>query len=371
MQAIAHALFLLIATGAAIDAPINNIPRSVHLLLLPLAAATMFIFGGRSRYMSTLFPSLCLLLFALFGSRLLTQAEAFAPPLAVRMANSIINHTLAGFALAGVLLIFRDNMKQKVHQTRELAQAVTRGELVALYQPQVDERGALLGAEALVRWQHPTRGLLSPAHFIALAEDSLLIHDIGQEILRQACALLREWQDDPLLREKTISVNVSQIQLFDKNFTATVRQILQDSGANPARLELELTESALSIDAELAKQTMWELRNEGIRWALDDFGTGFSSLALLRTLPVQKIKIDRQFVLDAQHSESGRGLLVKIVEIANVLGMEAIAEGVESQQKWELLVQLGSKQFQGFFFGRPQPPEALTLMARGHHRQNG
>ncbi len=364
---IAHSMLLLVVIKSMIDVPLDGIPRSIHLYFLPLGAAAFFVFRTESRYMSLVFPGLCVLSFVLFGARLVEfDMAAYAAPVDWRFGSSVANHVMSTLLLMGVLFIHREDVNAKISQARDLARAIARGEMLALYQPQVDATGRLIGAEALVRWQHPERGLLTPNHFIPLAEESLLIRDLGVDVLRQACELLRTWDKDPVLGHVIISVNVSPVQLLDPDFPATVRSVLKATGADPAHLELELTESALSIDLDLARANMWALRSVGVRWALDDFGSGFSSLSLLRSLPVQKIKIDRQFVADAAENESGRQLLAKIIEISEVLGMSAIAEGIENESQHALLASIGCREFQGYHFGRPQLPDALALRAREH-----
>lgn len=361
MVVVTHAMLLLVTCTAAIDAPTAAIPRSAHLFYLPLAAAAVFVFGSKSRYMGELFPALCVVLFVLFGARLLgVPLPEHVPPPAMRFGWSVLNNIASAALLAGVLIIYRTDKARQVARARDLAKAVSGQQIQLVYQPQVCAQGRPIGAEALVRWQHPTRGLLGPQAFIPLAEETHLIHDIGLEVLRQACLMLRRWDADPALRTLTIAVNVSPVQLYDPDFASAVQRVLDATGADPARLELELTESALGADRETARATMWRLRDMGIAWALDDFGTGFSSLSLLRTLPVQKIKIDRRFVADADDSESGRLLLAKIIEISDVLGMAALAEGVEQASQQQMLVALGCRRFQGFLFSRPLTEDAIT-----------
>ena len=163
-----------------------------------------------------------------------------------------------------------------------------------------------------------------------------------------------------MLQNKYIAVNVSPVQLIDDDFVSDVIQVVQAAGVDPGLIELELTESALSMDAEKASLKIQQLRDFGIRWALDDFGSGFSSLAILKSLPVQKIKIDRQFIKDAKSSESSKNLLKKILEISELMGMEAIVEGVEDHSQHTMLVDLGYSQFQGYLFGRPNPASEVT-----------
>lgn len=361
LAAIAHALLLIVMAISLIDSPIAGVPRSAHVYFLPLAIGVVFVFNQKDKYMGIIFPRLCLFLFAIFGVGLMDMdVSSISPPENIRWIGCISNYLFSTLVLACILKIYITNLNEKVDLAFNLAQAVSKNEIVVHYQIQVDKYGKSLGAEALVRWMHRERGLLSPDKFIPLAEESFLIRDIGLEVLRQSCNLLSEWSEDPLLQNKYIAVNVSPVQLIDDDFVSDVIQVVQAAAVDPGLIELELTESALSMDAEKASLKIQQLRDFGIRWALDDFGSGFSSLAILKSLPVQKIKIDRQFIKDAKSSESSKNLLKKILEISELMGMEAIVEGVEDHSQHTMLVDLGYSQFQGYLFGRPNPASDVT-----------
>jgi len=361
LAGIAHALLLIVIAISLIDSPIEDVPRSAHVYFLPLAIGVVFVFNQKDKYMGIIFPRLCLILFAIFGVGLMDMdVSSISPPENIRWIGCISNYLFSTLVLACILKIYIANLNAKVDLAFNLAQAVSKNEIVVHYQIQVDKDGNPLGAEALVRWMHRERGLLSPDKFIPLAEESFVIRDIGLEVLRQSCHLLREWSEDPLLQNKYIAVNVSPVQLIDDDFVSDVIKVVQAAGVDPGLIELELTESALSMDAEKASLKIQQLRDFGIRWALDDFGSGFSSLAILKSLPVQKIKIDRQFIKDAKSSESSKNLLKKILEISELMGMEAIVEGVEDHSQHTMLVDLGYSQFQGYLFGRPNPASDLT-----------
>lgn len=207
-----------------------------------------------------------------------------------------------------------------------------------------------------------------------MAEDSALICDLGLEVLRQGCETLNDWSRDPATRGLKLAVNVSPMQLLDDEFLAAGAALIRSSGINPGLLELELTESALSADATLVASRMTAFEKMGVTWALDDFGTGYSSLSTLRALPVRKLKIDRRFVDEAVKQEGARRLLGKIVEISQVMGMDALAEGVETIEQRDLLVSLGCTHFQGYLFARPMPGSAFRQWLVEHqspHRTAG
>lgn len=367
---VAHGILFAICSIALIDASIAWVPRSVHLFLLPLAAGAAFTFEPRERYGSTLFPLMCLAIFVAFATGALDWlGPGISPPLQVRAVGAITNTALSMTLLAAIFAIYRRDSGKRLRLERELGRAVRNGEIQVHYQPQVLASGAVTGVEALVRWRHPSGDLLPPDVFIPLAEESTLIRDIGLEVLRQACQTLVQWSADPDRQRLRVAVNISPAQLLDETFVTTVCAVIQSAGARPELLEFELTESAPCLDVTSVIQKMKALETFGVAWALDDFGTGYSSLATLRTLPVTKIKIDRQFVDEATSQERAQKLLEKIVEISQVMGMSALAEGVETHAQRDLLVGLGCRHFQGYLFARPMPLNALEIWLRGRPAQ--
>jgi EAL domain-containing protein (putative c-di-GMP-specific phosphodiesterase class I) len=225
-----------------------------------------------------------------------------------------------------------------------------------LYQPQLrlgDEQ--VYGAEALVRWNHPDRGLVSPADFIPLAESTGLIRELGHWVLRTACAQGRAWADAGH-GDLRIAVNLSAVEFMSDNLLSNVRGALAESGLQPEQLELEITESAIMADMEKAIATMQGLREIGVRLALDDFGTGFSSLAYLKRFPVQALKIDRSFVKEILFSAEDAAIATAVISLGQSLKLEVIAEGVEEPAQADHLRLAGCDCAQGFFFGRPVPP---------------
>lgn len=244
---------------------------------------------------------------------------------------------------------------------REMREGLQRGEFFLDYQPQVGRHGQLLGAEALLRWQHPQRGVVAPGEFIAQAESCGLILPLGRFVLRQACAQLAAWEQERQSPRVTLAVNVSARQLHGAEFVSDVLDALSESGADPTRLELELTESQLAEDVEAMIERMQQLREYGVRFALDDFGTGYSSLSYLKRLPLAHLKIDRSFVRELLSDSNDVAIVRTIVALGRSLELEVIAEGVESQEQLELLLQLGCENFQGYLLGRPGPPTALGL----------
>lgn len=236
---------------------------------------------------------------------------------------------------------------------RALRQALPNGELELYFQVQTNQQNTLLGAEVLLRWHNPVLGMVPPAEFIPLAEQTKLILPIGQWVLEQACARLSLWKTHPVLCNMRLAVNVSPVQFHRPDFVRQVKAILAESGANPLNLELELTENLVLEDVEEAILKMTELKEIGVRFSMDDFGTGYSSLQYIKRLPISQLKIDQSFVRDIL-TDSGDAMMVQtIVAMAHNFGYEVIAEGVEEHAQLSPLINIGCASFQGYLFGRP------------------
>jgi EAL domain-containing protein (putative c-di-GMP-specific phosphodiesterase class I) len=233
------------------------------------------------------------------------------------------------------------------------------GQLLLHYQVQVDEHGGAVGAEALIRWQHPQRGLVPPAQFIPLAEETGLVLPIGDWVLERACAVLARWRAVPALAPLRLSVNISARQFHQNDFVAHVRAAVARHDIDPRQLTLELTESMLLENVEETVETMRALRQLGVRFSLDDFGTGYSSLQYLKRLPLDQIKIDRSFVRDLAQDASDRAIVATIITMARGFGLDVIAEGVETEAQHRLLAERGCTRCQGYLFGRPVPLDAF------------
>ncbi len=241
----------------------------------------------------------------------------------------------------------------------ELRQCVSEQQLLLFYQLQVDQHGVALGAEALVRWLHPVKGLIPPAHFIDIAEESNLIIDIGNWVLDTACAQLKTWSAHPSTEGLTIAVNVSAHQFKQAQFVDLVTAAALRHGIEPSRLKLELTESVILEDVDGVIAKMHILKKLGFALSLDDFGTGYSSLSYLKLLPISQIKIDRSFVTDIETDPNDAVMVRSIIDLARNFNLAVIAEGVETPAQLDFLVRNGCREFQGFCFGKPVPIEAF------------
>jgi EAL domain-containing protein (putative c-di-GMP-specific phosphodiesterase class I) len=262
--------------------------------------------------------------------------------------------------------VFDDSMRERAVERLDLEgglrHALERGELRVLYQPQVElATGRIFGAEALLRWQHPDRGLVVPPLFIPIAEQTGLIVPIGAWVLEEACRQAAAWAGGD--RELTMSVNVSPRQLADEGFESAVEYALAASGLEPRLLCLEITESAVMADPDAATAALERLKRLGVRLAIDDFGVGYSSLSQLKTLlPVDTIKIDKSFVDGVLGEGEDQAIVDAVLRLAEGLGLAAVAEGVETRDQVDALLGMGCRLSQGFHFARPQTPADLERL---------
>ena len=245
-----------------------------------------------------------------------------------------------------------------------LREGMRKEQFLIYYQAQVDAKGCLTGSEALVRWQHPLRGMVSPAEFIPLAEETRLILPLGHWVLQAACTQLALWATRPKLAHLTVAVNVSAHQFRQSNFVDQVLAVLKNTGANPQRLKLELTESLLVSDVEDVIEKMVALKAEGVGFSLDDFGTGYSSLSYLKRLPLDQLKIDQSFVRDVLVDPNDASIARTIIALAQNLGLGVIAEGVETEAQHDFLARSGCHAYQGYFISRPLPIDGFEQFAQ-------
>lgn len=246
----------------------------------------------------------------------------------------------------------------------DLRGALALDQFVVYYQIQVNAANRPIGAEALLRWAHPERGLVSPAQFIPMAEDTGLILSIGRWVLQSACAQIKAWESNPLACDLQLAVNVSAHQFRQPDFVDQVKQELDRVAANAGRLKLELTESAVLDDVDDTTAKMNALRDIGVRFSMDDFGTGYSSLAYLTQLPLDQLKIDRSFVSTIETSRANAVIVQTIINMSITLGMQVIAEGVETDGQCAFLEHAGCRAYQGFLFSKPVPLERFEALLR-------
>ncbi|RFF30243.1 EAL domain-containing protein [Wenzhouxiangella sediminis] len=263
-----------------------------------------------------------------------------------------------------IFSFFDPEMQQVVAQEQtlesELRRAIAEEQFLLHYQPKVNRDREIVGLEALIRWQHPTRGLLSPGDFVPAAERTGLITPIEKWTLEQAIAQLARWRDHDAQRNWSISVNVASSQFYRDEFEIHLDSLLDHYGVDARQLILEFTESTLLHDVHAARDRILRLAKRGVRFSIDDFGTGYSSLAYLGRLPVHELKIDRSFVKDLDREPYNAAIVRMVIEMANILGMQVVAEGVETEAQYRFLTQQGCELLQGYLFGHPVPVEEIN-----------
>jgi len=279
--------------------------------------------------------------------------------IAMYQAKSAGRNTVRFFAPA-----LQHAVNARAAMEEDMRLAIKTGQFLLYYQPQVN-RGVPFGAETLIRWMHPQRGLLQPGEFISLAEESGLILSLGDWVLNAACRQIAAWTGREETARLTVAVNISARQFRQPEFVERVLTALESSGANPQNLMLELTESMLVDNVEEVIDKMTELKGHGLKFSLDDFGTGYSSLSFLKRLPLDELKIDRSFVRDALKDASGGAIVQAIISLGRAMDMPVVAEGVETEEQREFLAGLGCHAFQGYLFSRPLPVDKFEALLAG------
>jgi EAL domain-containing protein (putative c-di-GMP-specific phosphodiesterase class I) len=255
-------------------------------------------------------------------------------------------------------------MMTRVALETDLREGVLQGQFILHYQAQVAGEGSITGVEALLRWEHPKRGLVPPIEFITLTEETGLILKLGRWVLETACVQLAAWAAQPDLEHLTIAVNVSARQFHHRDFVDQVLEILDRTGANPQRLKLELTESLLAHDIDDITTKMTALKARGVSFSLDDFGTGYSSLAYLKRLPLDQLKIDQSFVRDILTDPNDAAISKMVISLAESMSLSVIAEGVQTEAQRDFLAGQGCYAYQGYLFSRPLPVDQFEALVR-------
>jgi len=255
-----------------------------------------------------------------------------------------------------------EDARERFDLLRDLRVALERKELELFYQPKIDAAsGKVTAAEALLRWQHPIRGMVPPSLFIPIAERFGLIRSIGHWVIEDACRQARVWLDHGV--RMRVAINLSAVQMRQDDIVAQIEGALSRHGVDPGLLTCEITESVAMEDTKATQTAFRELGLAGIHLSIDDFGTGYSSLSYLRKLPAEELKIDRSFVMDIEHSADARAVVDAVVKLAHALGLKVVAEGIENERQQRILVQLGCDELQGFLFARPMTARALLMWA--------
>ncbi len=366
MLASLFAVFCGIA--AVFDLPSAGAPRATHNYLLALVICSFVLLRGERVWLYHGIPLVCFAAFLFFASSNAGIATPYALPDSVRMTGTWVTNLSALTALYLSLHIMQTDFAAPVAMESDLRKGLEGHQFLLHYQPQVGTAGRITGAEALVRWNHPLRGMVSPAEFIPLAEQTGLILPLGRQVLEEACVRLVAWAARPELAELTLAVNVSAQQLRQPDFVAQVLSVVERTGAAAHRLKLELTESLFVNDVDDTITKMTELKARGVGFSLDDFGTGYSSLSYLKRLPLDQLKIDQSFVRDVLTDPNDAAIARTVVTLGQSLGLAVIAEGVETEGQREFLDAIGCHAFQGYLFSRPLPVDQFEAFVQAKSR---
>lgn len=346
-----------------IDVQDAVVPRTTHLYLLVIVFVGYMNFQRQQSLLQFLAISAGLMAFVFLCAS--ATSLPFSSPLSqdVRSVSAWFNGIFATGMLCGGVAAMQAQFRSQTKNALELRSALSNGQFELFYQAQVRSDGSLVGAEALLRWNHPKRGYISPAEFIPLAQRTGFMPTIGEWVIVEACRTLARWRENASTRHLTLSVNVTADHFLDGGFSAQLLEAVSSHDVESRLLKLELTESVFLSDIEAAIAKMKLLHRAGFTISLDDFGTGYSSLSYLRQLPLKQLKIDRSFVKGV--SESGRlsAITKNIVRMGHDLSLEVLAEGVETEAELRMMLSYGCELFQGYFFARPTPLEEFEQYA--------
>jgi len=258
-------------------------------------------------------------------------------------------------------------MQRRISDEQALRVAVGEQQLELYYQIQVNNEGQAEGAEALIRWHHPTRGLVLPSDFIPLAEEVHIIEDIGLWVIETACQKLEQWQQTDVTKHLILSINISALHFQKDDFVTKLLHIVKSYDIKPQKLNLELTETVVLENIDIAILKMKQIKVAGITISMDDFGTGYSSLNYVSRLPVDQIKIDRSFVSRSMDSEHDKLIIKMVIALGHMLKIDVVAEGVEIESQFILLQEMGCDYYQGHYFGKPMPILELELVLQNNY----
>lgn len=353
---------LLCVFSIWLDIPTPEVPRSIHSYFLVLGVSAYLVFHAETKPLRIAVPFLCFSGFILFDSTGFGVPSALIVPETVRVYGIWVNNVTAIALMFVMINIMQADLIERDALETDFRHAIEHHELELHYQAQADVNGHIVGAEALMRWRHPRQGLILPDVFIPVAERSGLIYQAGHWAIETACWQLVQWQGHAPMDRLTVAVNVSAAQLRRDDFVADVLQIIQTTRVPVRRLKLELTESILIHDIDSVIAKMAALKAHGVGFSLDDFGTGYSSLSHLKRLPLDQLKIDGAFVRDVLTDPHAAAIAHTIVHLGQTLGLQVIAEGVETQGQKQFLINSECRTFQGYLIGRPLPAAAFEAL---------
>lgn len=348
------------------DVPEPGIPRTTHLYLLTIALVGYINYQRRHTRVQMALIVASLLAFMVFSSADLVFPFANPLPHPWRFTISMINAILATVILCGGILAMHADFSRRSEKIRAIQHALYNNEFVLFYQPLLNSSGQISGAEALLRWQIPGKGMVPPSEFIPDAQMGGLMPAVGDWVIVSALRELAQWQNNPATAHLTLSINITVDHLMKPDFVANLIHQTEATQVSPSRVKLELTESVFATDIETVVAKMHVLAAAGFRFSLDDFGTGFSSLSYLRRLPLEQIKIDRSFISGATEGPKGAVIAMNIARMGLELKLEVLAEGIETAEQWSVMQGFGCTAFQGFYFSRPLSMEDFRAFTAKH-----
>ncbi|MCW8870916.1 MAG: EAL domain-containing protein [Proteobacteria bacterium] len=339
-----------------LDLPNDTAPRTAHNYFLSVAFLSYWLLIRENKVIRMATFLIFMISFVVFSSSLIGfPLEDLGNTDKGRPVGAWINSTVAILLAVLVVYVFFSDYSIRTQVEKDLSLALPREQLELYYQGQVDGSGSVQGAEVLVRWNHPQIGVVSPLEFIPLAEKTGLIVSLGRQVLLKACEQLAAWSFDASKAHLTLSVNVSVQEFDETDFVDAVIETIEQTGINPAKLKLEITENILILNTEKVVEKMQALKDYGVTFSLDDFGTGFSSLNYLKSLPLSQLKIDRSFVSHMEKNQKDAKIVKSTISLGRDLGLDVIAEGVETNQQLAFLQKHKCRLFQGFLFSQALP----------------
>jgi EAL domain-containing protein (putative c-di-GMP-specific phosphodiesterase class I) len=349
-----------------VDIPSEQAPRSAHHFLLVMGMGTFLMLKSERPWLRHGISLLCLATYFVFASIPWGLRLGYVLPDDVRVPGTWVNNGLALLVLYILLHVMQSEITAYNAMASELRKALPGNQFALHYQPQIGADGRIVGAEALLRWEHPTWGRVSPADFIPVAEQTGLILPLGHWVLGTACAQLVAWAARAETAHLVLAVNVSAQQFRQPDYVAQVRSVLERSGARASQLKLELTESMLVNDVDDIITKMSALKAWGVRLSLDDFGTGYSSLSYLKKLPLDQLKIDQSFVRDVLTDPQDAAIARTVVSLGQSMGLDVIAEGVETEGQRAFLAEIGCLSYQGYLVSPALPIVQFDAFLAAH-----
>jgi len=348
--------FCILALCLFLDVPNATAPRTAHIYFMSVAFLSYWLLFTENKLIRMSFFLIFTVSFVVFSSSLIGfPTDVITSSGASRVVGSWVNSSLAILVACLIIYVFFSDYSIRTKMEKDLSLSIPREQIELYYQGQVDGSGVVQGAEVLVRWNHPQMGLISPLEFIPSAEKTGLIVSLGRHILYKACQQLAAWSSDTSTAHLTLSVNISAQEFDEIDFVDTVIEAIETTNSNPSRLKLEITENILILNTDEVAKKMQALKDYGVTFSLDDFGTGYSSLSYLKSLPLNQLKIDRSFVSHMAKNQHDAKIVKSTISLGQDLGLEVIAEGVETEQQLAFLQKHKCRLFQGFLFSQPLP----------------